>query len=706
MKALLGFGIFIGALGVTPAYASSDSSCNVSWKIKQTDLDGCSSTALLSPGNDTRVNLLMLLHDRHKAVGVPHLTSYNADGRRGQAEPFDYPVFALGLRPAVKAEEENTENSGWGTRCLTNDAGSMAFIEAVGKAKDIPLEERMMLGAARAFLKPQCQSGDLARDIAAKGTASVKSKQGQNFARYLIGAAAFYDGDFGAARAAFDSISKPGAGWLAGATKYMQGRVALNAAIADAFGEYGELKDSVGNPQALADAEAGFLGYLKSFPDGEYSVSARGLLRKVYWLGKNKEKLLAAYVEQFALTDASKRNVSLADLVQEIDNKILLELDPTVVSDAMLLAVIDLKAMRHDGDPKRADSNRVPITRAALDGQRARFASNDALYDYVLAVHAFYVANDPAEVLRLIPAKTESGYLGYSRQLLRTLALDAKGDARARAALVAQVTSAKLPFQRGTAELALALRDERSKSLEQVFATNSVIRDADIREILLRYTAGPALLRMQATNKTARQRERDIALFALLYKNLTRGGYADFLRDVNLVPANAKEIADDDYNAVPITEIAVFNWKGSNTGFVCPSIRATATTLSSAPRDATALLCLGEFARINNFDPNYYAIPYYLDEQPANDELGGTPSLFAGKPFSRGEIYKGLIADPKVSAPNKAYALYRAVNCYGPSGYNSCGGTDVPQSVRKAWFTRLKREFVSSPWAEKLAYYW
>ena len=51
------------------ANASADSTCYPDWKIKQTDYNRCSSTALLSPGNDTRVNLLMLLHDRHGVVG-------------------------------------------------------------------------------------------------------------------------------------------------------------------------------------------------------------------------------------------------------------------------------------------------------------------------------------------------------------------------------------------------------------------------------------------------------------------------------------------------------------------------------------------------------------------------------------------------------------------------------------------------------------
>ena len=75
---------------ISPAQASSDSTCYPTWKIRQTSNNGCSGTALLSPGNDTRVNLLMLLHDRHGSVGVsnvPDYDSYYNDRRRSDAGP-------------------------------------------------------------------------------------------------------------------------------------------------------------------------------------------------------------------------------------------------------------------------------------------------------------------------------------------------------------------------------------------------------------------------------------------------------------------------------------------------------------------------------------------------------------------------------------------------------------------------------------------
>ena len=696
----------IALLWANSAHASADSTCYPDWKIKQTDYSMCSSSALLSPGNDTRVNLLMLLNDRHGSVGVAGKYSYDLPERRGNAEPFGFPVFALTLGPApTGAEDDETGDFPFGTRCISNLAGGVDFIAALNTAKNIPPAERATLAAVRTTLKPECLEAEKARSSIEPAVGLVKSKAGVMFGRYLVGAAAFYDGDFASAKSIFASIEKSDSTWLNEAVSYMRGRVPLNAAMAGAFDEYGSLGDTT-DAVSLSEAEAGFLGYLKAYPNGQYAVSARGLLRRVYWLGKKTDKLIAEYVSQFGQSDADKRNVSLPDLVQEIDIKLLDGLKPDDVTDPMLLAVLDLKAMRHDGDPKVADYDGAPITREALAAQRSRFAGNEILFGYVLAVHALYVANDPAEVLRLIPAASgqNGGYLGYSRQLLRALALDAQRDPSARTVLLGLLGDAKQPFQRGTGELALALNEERNGGMERVFAANSPIRDPDVREILLRYHAGPELLRTQAL-KAKSDAEQQIALFTLLYKSLTRGSYNDFLRNLNMMPESASPAATDENGDRVFADSNLFRWQGS-TGFKCPSLKAIATSLSTKPKDALSLLCLGEFIRTNGLDPDFYGVTQKLDDLPDADELGGSPSMFPGKRFSRLEGYRTVIADPGAGATNKAYALYRAVNCYAPSAYNGCDDTEVPVSQRKAWFQKLKSEYPASPWAKKLIYYW
>ena len=65
-----------------------------------------------------------------------------------------------------------------------------------------------------------------------------------------------------------------------------------------------------------------------------------------------------------------------------------------------------------------------------------------------------------------------------------------------------------------------------------------------------------------------------------------------------------------------------------------------------------------------------------------------------------------MIANPKAAKEEKAYALYRAINCYAPSGNNSCGSQEIPLSQRKGWFNTLKRQYGTSQWAKQLKYYW
>lgn len=699
---------FVAPFSITPAHASADSTCYPEWKIRQTDLNGCSSTALLSPGNDTRVNLLMLLHDRHGSVGVsnvPDYDSYYNERRRSEAEPFNFPYFAGILGPGHKVQDDSSDFP-WGTRCMSNQSGSASFIAAVGAAKGLSGAERAILAAARSAMNPQCSSEATARAVAEVAVQNVTSRTGKAFAAYLIGAAAFYDGDFAGARAAFSGIGKTGDGWLDGATTYMIARAAINQATDSAFGEYGDLNKEGGDKALLAAAENGLRAYLKGWPNGDYAASARGLLRRVYWLGQDRQKLLNEYVAQFAEQDAGKRNISLADMVQELDIKLFGELGPDDTSDPELLTVIALREMRYYDEESRQDSQNGPISRASIEALRGLFAGKEDLFAYLLAAHAYYVEKNPAAVLKLIPANAGgAGYLGYSRQLLRAVAMDEAASAGARAGLIAALNAGKLPFQKGTAELALALHLERSKALDLVYAPGSPIRDADIREILLRYAAGPSLLRARAADRTAVATERNVALYALLYKQLAHADYAGFVKDSALVPANAKRIAADDYETPRFTEVAIFNWAGSK-DFTCPSLRATATALSANPKEPRSQLCLGEFIRLHGMDPDFYGVTEYLDEARDKDELGGASKPFPGKRFSRLDAYKAIIANPAAGADNRAYALHRAIRCYAPSGLNGCDDSEQSEAQRKAWFQQLKREFPTSPWSKKLTVYW
>jgi hypothetical protein len=415
-------------------------------------------------------------------------------------------------------------------------------------------------------------------------------------------------------------------------------------------------------------------------------------------VGNKLDKLAAEYAALFAET-AEQRGIGDVDLIQEIDNKLLPGLTAGDTRDPILLAVLDLQRMRHSEevtDPK-------PMPLAELEAQRTAFAGNIALYDYLVAVHGYFVARRPADVLRLIPDAAHQqtfSNLQFGRQVLRGMALEAVGDRNARGFWNDLLAGARQPGQRPVVELALAMHDERSNALGRVFEAGSPIRTPMIRAILIANVAGPPLLRQQAKDKAVSKHERELALYTLLYKELTRGAPRDFVADVAMVPADTPSEGDWDLLGGEKINFSVFIKPIEKSAFACPQLRETAAQLAREPGDPHARLCLGEFIRINGFDQ------FSLDTQPPKSDLGGSASLFPGAPYSRLEVYKAVIADAKTAPADKAYALYRAVNCYAPSGNNSCGGKEVPKSQRKAWFDRLRKDYPSSSWAKTLHYYW
>src|SRR6185503_5947496 len=179
--------------------------------------------------------------------------------------------------------------------------------------------------------------------------------------------------------------------------------------------------------------------------------SARGLMRRVYWLTGDGGALAAEYDR--ALENPAKLSdaAEALGLVNEIDDKLPLPtIQPQIARDPVLLAVVDLQRMRQDTD-FREDCCGPPITRAEIDGQRAQFGKDTELYDYVRAAEAFFVRHRPQEVLELLPDTARQQrftYLQFSRQMLRGLALEASGDRNARAFWLTLFPGAIQPYQR------------------------------------------------------------------------------------------------------------------------------------------------------------------------------------------------------------------------------------------------------------------
>lgn len=686
------------------AFACADVANTPTWELAKDYYDSGGNSAFLTPGNDTQVNLLLLLADRRGTA----VRDRAAKPERPPLVLFPWSVMSADALPPAPEPSETGELQE-PSRCQSQAAGAAAFVAAVKANGGIPQAEKDRLAAARSAFVPNCAGSG-----PAPAPAGASSPAGKAFETYLRAAADFYGGRFEAGKAAFAGLAGAPDPWLRETALYMVARTQLNGAQQASFDEYGALAEPEHRDlPAIASAGAAFEAYLRAYPQGRYAASARGLLRRVAWLGGKREALAAAFDRQLSGAGGFDGAPSVVAFAQEIDQSLLTDGGVEAARDPLLVAVADLQRMRCVGDTESPASNcGTRLGKAALERQAPLFARDPALFGYLRAAEAWFVRRQPREVVALIPDSARQKrftYLEFSRQVLRGVALDALGDRNARGFWLSLFDGAVQPYHREALELALALHEERSGGIARVFAPDSKVRHPVIRQLLLENVAGPELLRQQARDSRAPKQERDVASFTLLAKELRRGFYREFLDDLALVPAGAK--ADSYYGGAlaydarwsseleppPLGRFA----QGAPLGDAgCPALAVTVRQLVEAPRAVRPRLCLAEFFRSNGFDG------FESDMGSPAKGLGSSKPQFPGKPYERLEVYKAAIADPAASDDDRALALNRAVRCYAPSHYNSCGGTEVSQAQRKAWFDRLKRDYPSSRWAQTLKYYW
>lgn len=709
MKRLILAAAMLTAIGAWPqlAGASGDYGCSPNWSLAVSSYD-CAGTAMLGPRNDTRVNLALLSRDRAR-ISTPSPVSYprwDWDTAEFGHVLLDWDSLqaAFWPRPQVSAADIGDDAPPYsGSRCQTLASGGQAFRAALAGAKGLQPGEAEALSAARERVKPACDG-----DTSSATWPTVSSAASQAWLAYLQGARAFYADDFATARTRFADLMRARDPWLAETARYMVARNELAAAQVGAFDEWGGYagSDKVDRPSAER-ARTALRDYISAFPRGRYTASAIGLTRRAAWLLGDGATLARAY--SGLLADPSQSPAVL----EEVETKVFFGTGIADTADApLLLATWDLLRMRQaNPDPYTSNEPPTAITPEELARQAPVFAKQADLYGFLQASLAFHVARDYRRVLALIPddARAKSFTpLAFSRQMLRGLALDKTGDRNAAAFFQQVAGNAKDLYQQPAAQLALALHWERSGELARVFASASPVTEPEIRTILLARVAGPELLRRQAG--VPAPVERNVAAFTLLTKALSRGQYASFGADLAKLPSSnavsgsvgegwSSAWMNPDPDSMP--PAGLFTRGKFQEDYPCPALARTAATLATTPTNSKARLCLGEFWRLNGFD-DYLGATH----EAGADQLGGTADLFPGKPIPRASLYAAVLADRAAAPDDTAYALYRAVRCYAPSRINGCGGADVPEAQRKAWFQRLKRDYPGSRWAGALAYYW
>lgn len=695
-----------------PAFASFDME-DCKWSDEHCLLKG---DPVLTPGNDSRDNLLRLLSEA-KSFTLP-VQSIPADITRSrdvyfayhpewddledpapaavdkpaEESPLNKQLAALQLEPVETDQDGEQEN-----RFVSNNAGSLSqFFAALLADDSLTAEQRHALAQARLGLYAGASDEQISASLAtlpADSTALL-------YKTYLTGAARFYAGDYEGADRAFVPLIDSDRPWLAETAHYMLMRTALNKSSQNSMGEYGDFTiDRIDRP-AAEQAQKAAQAYLQRWPEGRYADSTRGMLRRINWYLQAWPQLAGLYEQQFQqAADAG----ALRGLVIEYDNVYGMQFNGRAVReafpDAPLISYIELlRALRLNSDEKPT------LTQDDLNSSKPAFEQRGKLALWRnLQLNLWQATDNNAAILQAVkPAEQLPPHdiLAFSEQVLYGEALMAQKQwSAARDFWLKLLKLSQDAEQQQYVQAKLAATLVFSGDTEAIFAADSAITNLRFRSRVLKTVASPERLRQQASQGPNNE-ERTIALHTLLVRDLTENRFSDWLKDKKLASAITHPVlgkAFDDVN------LSAFDWNGdaAETGYVCRSLNETVHVLSQNANDAHALNCLGEFFRTSNTHIDLWK------DSAGNDVL--EMAIHRKTPygqFDRQAYYQQVIAAPKAEPEDKSYALYRAIMCYAPSGMNECGGADVDKAQRKSWFSQLKTQYPGSPWAQKLKYYW
>ncbi|WP_087544271.1 hypothetical protein [Acinetobacter sp. WCHA29] len=677
-------------------YAGVEQFCEPNLAINDKNLNGCSNLPVLYPANDSQTNMTLLLSD----LGLATIKPMTADGNLWDANygtvPFDAAnISALTENRILNQREKLSQKDEiiFDERCYSFNSGNAAFISQVKINKNIPANEKQLLINERQKMN---QCGDKIALIAVDPNWSVTTRQ---YASYLNASILFYNANYSAATKIYTVLSTVEDTWLKETALYMLIRTSLNSAYTTGVDQYGDVYLDNINQNLLKQFLDHITVYLKAYPNGQYIASARGFMRRGFWLSKRQDLLVNEIVWQLKNPTSKFYNLEMSELPAEIDRRVFdsSAFNLSNLKDPFFLAVYDLMHMRESNS-----ENYHSISWAQLNAQKDFFRTQPELFQYLQAAHLFFVQNKAQEAQNyLAKANAKNGsYLQLSQTFLRGQILEKIGQPQnAEEYWHQELTQAKDSYQRSLFETALSNHLAIKQDYSAFIGKKAQITQPNLQRNFITQIANTNSLQKIIQSDQSNINQKQAAIYTLLSKSLVHQQFELFKQSYAFMPKNAMQYQgynSDNEQLKNKPDFSNFIWNGAHITpqLKCSNLETLVNQLAQTPKDSLLNVCLGEYFRSEQ--------GYSLQQLSYNEKQ---TSNFSGKIFARGQIYQDLIKSSSKS-DLQAYALYRAIQCYAPSGINDCGGNEVNKSVRKQWFDKIKTDYPNTSWAKSLKYYW
>lgn len=676
-------------------YAGVEQFCEPNFAINDKHLNGCSNLPVLYPSNDSQTNITLLLGDLGLATIKPMTADKNLWDAVYGTVPFDASNLSFltqNKAPNQRKFLEQTETI-FDERCSTFSSGNLTFITQVQNNKAIPNLEKQILIYER---KKMNQCGDKIELIAIDPNWSTTTRQ---YASYLNASILFYNSNYSAATKIYTVLTTVEDAWLKETSQYMLIRTSLNSAYATGVDKYGDVYLDNINQNLLKQFLDNINAYLKAYPSGQYVASARGFMRRGFWLSKRQDLLVNEIVWQIKNPTSKFYNLEMSELPAEIDRRVFesTSFDLKNLKDPFFLAIYDLMYMRES-----SSENYHPISWVQLNTQKELFKTQPELFQYLQAVHLYFVQNKAQEALNYLPKESthNKSYLQLSQTFLRGQILEKIGQPQnAEQYWRQQLAQSKDSYQRGLFETALSNHLAIKQDYSAFIGKKTQITQVNLQRNFITQIANTNSLQKIIQSDQSNMDQKQAATYILLSKSLVHQQFELFKQSYAFMPKNAaqyKGYNSDNEQLKNKPDFSNFIWNGANITpqLKCSNLETLVSQLAQTPKDPLLNVCLGEYFRSEQ--------GYSLQQLSYNEKQ---TSSFDGKIFIRGQIYQDLIKSPS-KGDLQAYALYRAIQCYAPSGINDCGGTEVSKTIRKQWYDQIKSDYPTTTWAKSLKYYW